>query len=158
MYFVKFLFLFSKLEQRIYLSHSHLESREYFFWFLFLFSKLGKGNSYFSYSSPNWRNNCQISLSLLDWTFLPLVNHCFTTHSLFDSDAFVDGDHLEAKFVRLCLCWPTLKWLTARANTLKYRSFWFAKRPSILSLRPNYSQRLFLHLNLFDYRRVLLSH
>ena len=66
MYFVKFLFLFSKLEQRIYLSLSLLESWEYFVWFLFLFSKLRKGNSYFSFSSRNWRNQFHISLSPLE--------------------------------------------------------------------------------------------
>ena len=46
------------------------------FRFLFLFSKVGKGNTDFSFSSRNWRNRFQISLSLLDFTFLPLVNHC----------------------------------------------------------------------------------
>ena len=52
MYFVKFLFLFSKLEQRIYLSHSHLESRWYF--------------SDFSFSLQNWRNEIHISLTPLE--------------------------------------------------------------------------------------------
>ena len=55
----RFLFLLSKVEK----------------WFLFLFSKLGKMNSDFSFSSQNWRNSFQISPSLLDLTFLPLVNH-----------------------------------------------------------------------------------
>ena len=45
------------------------------FKFLFLFSKLGKVNSDFSFSSRNGRNCFQISLSLLELTFLTLVNH-----------------------------------------------------------------------------------
>ena len=68
----KVLFLLSKLEKRKPLSL--LESGEPFFKFLFLLSKLGKGISGFSFSSRNWRKEYQISLSLLDWTFWPLVN------------------------------------------------------------------------------------
>ena len=45
------------------------------FKFLFLFSKLGKVNSDFSFSSRNGRNCFQISLSLLELTFLTLFNH-----------------------------------------------------------------------------------
>ena len=70
----KVLFLLSKLEKRKPLSLSLLESGEPFFKFLFLLSKLGKGISGFSFSSRNWRKEYQISLSLLDWTFWPLVN------------------------------------------------------------------------------------
>ena len=72
----KVLFLLSKLEKRKPLSLSLLESGEPFFKFLFLLSKLGKGISGFSFSSRNWRKEYQISLSLLDWTFWPLVNDC----------------------------------------------------------------------------------
>ena len=32
--------------------------------------------------SPNWRNCFQISLSLLIWTFLPLLNHCNKSEGL----------------------------------------------------------------------------
>ena len=70
----KVLFLLSKLEKRKPHSLSLLESGEPFFKFLFLLSKLGKGISGFSFSSRNWRKEYQISLSLLDWTFWPLVN------------------------------------------------------------------------------------
>ena len=65
------------------ISLSPLESWEYIFRFLFYFSKLGKGILGFSFSSRNWRNEFQISLSLLDSTFWPLVNDCctaLTTH------------------------------------------------------------------------------
>ena len=72
----KILFLLSKLEKRKSLSLSLLESGEPFFKSLFLLSKLGKGISGFSFSSRNWRKEYQISLSLLDWTFWPLVNDC----------------------------------------------------------------------------------
>ena len=69
-----FLFLFLKLENRKSISLSPLESWEYSFRFLYFFSKLEKGISGFSFFSRNWRNEFQISLSLLDWTFWPLVN------------------------------------------------------------------------------------
>ena len=75
-FFSKFLFLLSKPENRKSHSLSLLESGEPFYKFLFLFSKVGKGISEFSFSSPNWRKEFQISLSLLDWTFWPLVNAC----------------------------------------------------------------------------------
>ena len=35
-----------------------------------------KGISGFSFFSRNWRKEFLLSLSLLDWTFLPLVNDC----------------------------------------------------------------------------------
>ena len=70
----KILFLLSKLEKRKSLSLSLLESGEPFFKFLFLLSKLGKWISGFSFSSRKWRKEYQISLSLLGWTFWPLVN------------------------------------------------------------------------------------
>ena len=70
------LFLLSKLEKTKSLSLSLLQCGEPFSKFLFLFSKLGKGISGFSFSSRNWRKEYKISLSLLDWTFWPLVNDC----------------------------------------------------------------------------------
>ena len=59
------------------------------------YSRTLKNEIPFSFSSRNWRIFFQISLSLLDWTFLPLVTQCcqhflFThkaTHSLFSSAA-----------------------------------------------------------------------
>ena len=55
--------------------------------------------SYFSYSSRNWRNCFQISLSLLDWTFLPLVNQLSRwTHSWLRSHGFRNG-HMEHTFL-----------------------------------------------------------
>ena len=57
-----FLFLFSKVE-------NHLKN--------FSFSSRTLRNEIpFSFSSRNWRIFFQISLSLLDWTFLPLVAQC----------------------------------------------------------------------------------
>ena len=75
-FFSKFLFLLSKPENRKCHSLSLLKSEESFYKFLFPFSKLEKGISEFSFSSPNWRKEFQISLSLLDLTFWPLVNDC----------------------------------------------------------------------------------
>ena len=70
----RFLFLLSKLGKKIrdFSFSSRDEAKG--FGFLFLFSKLVKGNSDFSFSSRMWRNCFQISLSLLDWAFLHLVN------------------------------------------------------------------------------------
>ena len=84
----KILFLLSKLEKRKSLSLSLLESGEPFFTFLFPFSKLGKGISGFSFSSRNWRKEYQISLSLLDRTFWPLVND-WSGHILLFPSRFV---------------------------------------------------------------------
>ena len=86
----KILFLLSKLEKRKSLSLSLLQCGEPFSKFLFLFSKLGKGISGFSFSSRNWRKEYQISLSPLDWTFLPLVNHCCVLWDL-PTDQFLQG-------------------------------------------------------------------
>ena len=63
------LFLLSNLENITSFSLSLLKSGESFSKFLFLFSKLGKGILDFSFSTQNWRNQFQIYLSLLDWTF-----------------------------------------------------------------------------------------
>ena len=64
-----FLFLFSKVE-------NHLKN--------FSFSSRTLRNEIpFSFSSRNWRIFFQISLSLLDWTFLPLVAQCFDTSRSF---------------------------------------------------------------------------
>ena len=72
-----YVMIFSKIMIQYCLSL--LKNWEYLFWFIFLFSKLGKGNSDFSFCSQNCRNCFKYSRSLLEWTFLPLVNHCFTT-------------------------------------------------------------------------------
>ena len=80
---LKFLFFFSKTEklfplslllleaweQKIHFSFSSRKLRIFFF-----LSKLVKGISGFSFLSRNWRKESWISLSLLDWTFWPLVN------------------------------------------------------------------------------------
>ena len=46
----------------------------YSFRILFFLLKLVKGIYGFSFFSQNWRKEFLISLSLLDWTFWPLVN------------------------------------------------------------------------------------
>ena len=46
-----------------------------------LISLLEKGNSYFSFSSQNWRNCFQIALFLLDLTLLSFVNQVRVAHS-----------------------------------------------------------------------------
>ena len=61
------------------ISLSPLETGEREFNFLFLLSKLEKLFSNFSFSSRKWGKGIQISLSLLDWTFLPLVIHWLQT-------------------------------------------------------------------------------
>ena len=67
-----YVMIFSKIMIQYCLSL--LKNWEYLFWFIFLFSKLGKWNSDFSFCSQNCRNCFKYSRSLLDWTFLPLVN------------------------------------------------------------------------------------
>ena len=68
--YLKSLFHFLKLEESI---------------IFFLLLSLLEGNADFFFSSRNWRNFLQISLFLLDWSFLPLVNHWWCIISLYDS-------------------------------------------------------------------------
>ena len=100
---VGILCLLSNLEKIISISLSPLESGEPFFKFLFLLSKLGKGISGFSFSSRNWRKEYQISLSLLDWTFWPLVNdwgtmQCEIAWNSISSQIDISGASLKGRF------------------------------------------------------------
>ena len=77
-----------------------------------------KGISEFSFSSPNWRKEFQFSLSLLDWTFWPLVNACM-------EDIFL--------FPILHWAWPIVQWGHTQVTRSKTCSYWYPKIYPILS-------------------------